>query len=136
MLRIAIQPLVAMLSAGGAEATVHVARAVTSLSRAEPNRDALRDAGAPPSSPPLLHHSLHTKLLSPRLPRHHFRPALRQHRHLQHRAAGGVGGGAAAANWWRRVENGGIGALPRMAELLLHDEEAVQQAAVRCAARL
>ncbi len=48
MLRIAIQPLVAMLSAGGAEATVHVARAVTSLSGAEPNRDALRDAGALP----------------------------------------------------------------------------------------
>ena len=48
MLRIAIQPLVTMLSAGDAEATVHVARAVTSLSRAEPNRDALRDAGALP----------------------------------------------------------------------------------------
>ena len=46
MLRITIQPLVAMLAATDATVVVHAAAAVTSLSRSEPNRDALRDAGA------------------------------------------------------------------------------------------
>ena len=48
MLRITIQPLVAMLGSGEATVVTHAARAITSLSHSEPNRDALRDAGALP----------------------------------------------------------------------------------------
>jgi len=46
MLRITIQPLVALLASSDADAVHHAALAITSLSRSEPNRDALRDAGA------------------------------------------------------------------------------------------
>mmetsp|Transcript_73043 Transcript_73043/g.121940 ORF Transcript_73043/g.121940 Transcript_73043/m.121940 type:complete len:1878 (+) Transcript_73043:80-5713(+) len=72
MLRITIQPLVAMLTSGHASVLAHAANAVTSLSSSESNRDALRDAGA----------------------------------------------------------------LGRMAELLLHADESVQQSAVQCVANL
>ena len=58
MLRIAIQPLVAMLTLKGAPAIVaHAARAITSLSNSEPNRDALREAGAQRKMAELLLHS-------------------------------------------------------------------------------
>ena len=46
MLRITIQPLVAMLSTSDPTVIAHAAMALTSLSHSEPNRDALRDAGA------------------------------------------------------------------------------------------
>ena len=45
MLRTAIQPLVAQLASSDDEAVRHAATAVMSLSRSEPNRDALREAG-------------------------------------------------------------------------------------------
>ena len=56
MLRITIQPLVAMLGSGEATVVTHAARAITSLSHSEPNRDALRDAGALPRMAGLLLH--------------------------------------------------------------------------------
>lgn len=46
MLRITIQPLVAMLATSNTTVLHYAAQAVTSLSRSESNRDALRDAGA------------------------------------------------------------------------------------------
>jgi len=46
MLRITIQPLVAMLESGCTPILAHAALAVMALSRSESNRDALRDAGA------------------------------------------------------------------------------------------
>lgn len=58
MLRITIQPLVAML--GGQKGVIavvpHAARALTSLSHSEPNRDALREAGAQRKMAELLLH--------------------------------------------------------------------------------
>jgi len=46
MLRITIQPLVALLAKADVAVLTHAAQAVMSLSRSESNRDALRDAGA------------------------------------------------------------------------------------------
>jgi len=57
MLRITIQPLVAMLTGDNEKALVHAAHAVTSLSHSESNRDALRDAGALRRMAELLLHS-------------------------------------------------------------------------------
>ena len=58
MLRITIQPLVAMLAQESTAATLtHAASAVMSLSRAESNRDALREAGALRKMAELLLHS-------------------------------------------------------------------------------
>ena len=58
MLRITIQPLVAMLTSDNTEALIHAADAVTSLSHSESNRDALRDAGALRRMAELLLHSV------------------------------------------------------------------------------
>ena len=57
MLRITIQPLVALLAKPDVAVLVHAAQAVMSLSRSESNRDALRDAGAIRRLSELLLHS-------------------------------------------------------------------------------
>ena len=46
MLRITIQPLIALLTSQHADVVSYAAHAVASLARSEPNRDALREAGA------------------------------------------------------------------------------------------
>jgi len=57
MLRITIQPLVALLGKPEVAVLTHAAQAVMSLSRSESNRDALRDAGAIQRLSELLLHS-------------------------------------------------------------------------------
>ena len=57
MLRITIHPLIALLASDKAHAVGLAARAIASLARGEPNRDALREAGAVRRMSELLLHS-------------------------------------------------------------------------------
>jgi hypothetical protein len=56
MLRITIQPLVALLASDDSDAVAHSAAAVSSLAISHSNRDALREAGAPKRMAELLLH--------------------------------------------------------------------------------